>query len=1050
MSNPGADLFKTVSGRTPTAPAVPTGGGGNPGARLFKSVSGPTVPAAAAPAVSGGNAGAQLFHSITPPKPTAPPPAPAHHSGGLFGSLIHDATSVGHDISHGVSVAADKVAGTTEQLGTGLIQLGKDAVAPGNKVTWGQLAHDWNPVSWVHGNNPITGQQARQDPLARDVKGIGKQTVESVAHPGRNPVQTALTALTLASAGAGGLARVGYAAKALQAAKEASAVSKAGEAARAATGADRVFIAGPGNVDVSAADSGAGTFYKNAAKAVASPIHKVPTSARIINVPRLVTPEGEGPANLTHQPVELHASGNHLARASQAAHDALIQRSLDKGVTAAKPTRVARYANARVAGSEGEAGRIAQNLRAVQEKTVAAAGRGFDKGVSRKAGQLAIFLRSANVTGKEAADYWAGQAAKGVNPGRTGALAKLAQGLHDQGALKLTDGNVTVDAEKFPRLANADAATRAAQTAREQIINEHGLMTQEGLKQRLDLVAEKMGVGREGQGFTSLKTSEKRAPQSPVAVARGPVVGKVKGFITSKRATGAGVESGRIPDNTTLGVARALREAFRYQGTVDYRARVARLGSDVKRTGDDILVRDPNIKTEEPIGENVNQQLGRTRSTLDTISEKEHQNLLVGMRNKLEDAIPGLKDEFAADQEAGLGTRAPAGYKWVTKQLLPDSITKVGTAGRLEKAADAINSAVTSATVYLKVGHLPTRALTNFTTNVVQGSAAPTEIGKSVRVAQALTETEKRELAALTGTHGYEALPHEGATRAAKIATAGAGWWAKHVDAPFRINSVLYEFRQIGITTPEQVRSALAQLKDPTREGMSGAEISRLDGAVRRANRSAIMYDGLSDVEKRYVTRLMWFYPWTKAAVRYTGHVAVEHPAKALAGAGIANLGGQVQKQRLGQVPSYELGLTPLTGGSHPLTTDVSSFTPFGTVGQVAQMAAHPLSSTTGIASQLNPAYSGVAALAAGKGLQTAAGQVVQPTPEAQIGSAYLHPEGHGFFPQSDRYIFGKTPLSALARALGGAAFPRHANRNRLNIDAQREHERKREITIYG
>jgi hypothetical protein len=1281
--------------------------------------------------------------------------------GGIFGfvSKIPGAKAV----EGGVQTALGKTASVADSLGTGVYDIAKSAVAPPD-VGWGTVGHQWEDLL-LHGK--LDNQQ--HDPLAANVKAIAKSTATSVEHPLRDPVQTAITALMLLSGGASTAAKIGYASKALNAARvgdTGALVLQGSDAAKAAEAAGHVLT------PLTRAEK-----TKLIAHTV-SPLGKVPTAPRFLNVPKLTAPEGEGPAALSHTPVQLQASGGHLYRAVQSLHDTLAQRALDAGLTDANPTRLAKHANKLVAGSVAEGSRVTANIRAADAARVAQASKLVDKGVSQRAAQLAMFLRSANVTGAEAAKYWRDQAAAGIGAKvkighgigqrATAVLAKTAQDIHDNGILHLgEDGNVQVDAVKYPKLHAADQAVSVGQAAREKIIKDYGLMTPEALQTRLDLVGKKMagatfvkptpgklgvpsqgllrqrtlverlqtlhdrasgkaagaaeaavaklepaaspqeivgartrlarleaqhegaldtiaagmfgpadkrevayrnvenaktkraaagvprgltpqahaagvqrtfearvaannaltaarnagatpeeisnletqyelaksnerlahsakiqkplskesrartapklkptvkaeqralaekavndaiaknpehptlkawqrrveaidqlkatlnpppeevfsedgapavtrvGLGKEpvaaavgsnivapgkvvaatgsaraerlgaalsvakdrlaqmeraayghvndkgefvpgrktqtgivggetarpGQGFVTLKTSVPRAPSSPIVRSSGSVIPLVKRLALGKTATGAGVAEGLIPAKTSLAVARALHEALRFVNSDELRGKVAALGSDVKRTIDDILVRDPAAAKAGKISTHVQELLGRSESTVTTPGED---TLRSAGRKILESHIPGLEDNFAADRAAGIGERAPAGFKWVPRQLVPDDLTSsVEPRGSAEKFANTVNSAVTAATVYFKLGHLPTRLLTNLSTNLVQGSLSPHELGKSVTLAKELSDSQKLDLTSVTGTHGYMALPHAGAGKIAAAATSGAGMWARHVDAPFRLNSVLYELRQIGIDTPEKIDAAIAQLKDPARAGMNAVDATKLDWAVRRANRAAIMYDGLSAAEKRYVARYMWFYPWTKGAARFAGHTLTEHPVKATAIEQTGVLGANDRQQQLGNVPPYELGLTPLTGGPSPLTANFSSFTPYSTVAQLAQMAQHPLNPDEGVFGQLNPVYSGLWALH-DKGLAGAAGKALEPTPEYQVLTGGLNPPGPTkMFGTTDVGApfgpGGRAAVSGLLRALGGAVVPRPTRKSVLNKTA--------------
>ena len=1059
MASPGKALYAATSGVTTTTTPV-AGPSSSPGAGLYNAVTGAPAAKAAAPTHAGGVLGA--VESIPG-----------------IGHGVKEGLGAVHQIEGVAGTVANKVASTTENIGTGLYKLGNDALNPDDNTVHGigALVHGHfgtaatdlvDPKAWANvGNLGYDKQAVASDPLGQDVKAIGTSTATSVVHPLRDPVNTALTAFTIASLGAGGAAKLGYAARVLGAAK----VGETGDLVVAGSKAAKAAEAAGLSVEPLTTSEKAALLGKTAIPFR----YRAPTSLRIIRAPvtRLVKPEdgAEGPAAAVKgsQPVMLQASHNHLMRWYQAAHDAIVQHAIDNA--GAEPGVIAKYGMGRVSKSLGEGIRTTANERSVLERSLGLAGKSFDKGVTKKEGQLALFLRSANVTAKEAADYWAEQARLG-NP--TEGLAKTAQSIDDKSLLEIgPDGNIRVT-DSSPKLQRAEALTAEAQAAREGALVDHGLMTPEGLASRKALVAETIGSEaarnaetgvREGQGYTPLKTSEKLPTQTPFTQSRAQgVITAVKNFAVGKEATGGGIAKGLIPDNTTAGIARALHEINRYVNTVEFRGRAAQLGSDIRQTTNDVLIRDPQVATQGEIPEDVEELLKRRASTLHTLPEEEQVGIGAGIRAKLADQFPGIdRDSQGAQLErtAMIGTRAPEGYKWVPKQLIPKELTRVATPrSGLAKFADNVNSAVTAATVYLKLGHFPTRFLTDLSTNAVQGSAAdamltPFGMGKSARLAKQLTEDEKVRLASVTGTHGYEALPHAGTGRIAAVATKGAGWWARHVDAPFRLNAILYELRQIGYDTAAGVREALAYIHDPQASTLSFERGAQIDQAVREANRASIMYDGLGDIEQRYIARVLWFYPWTKGAARFAFHTVAAHPVKALALAQTGALGAAYQHGVLGPVPSYEEGLTPFTGGAHPLTGNLASLTPFSTLGTVAQMAQHPLREDTGIASQANPTYTGLIDLIRGHGLGTALSDVGAPTPELQAIDAYLHPPGPNRMFGSTNTHLSSDPrveafLSALLRAAAGTAVPRPVNKAVLNTAAQHEREKHHTITVYG
>jgi hypothetical protein len=338
---------------------------------------------------------------------------------------------------------------------------------------------------------------------------------------------------------------------------------------------------------------------------------------------------------------------------------------------------------------------------------------------------------------------------------------------------------------------------------------------------------------------------------------------------------------------------------------------------------------------------------------------------------------------------------------------------------------------VTAATVYFKVGHVGTRVLTNAATNIIQGSAGPRQIARSVNLWHALSETDKARSLAEAGQHGFASLPHEGNNFVAVAAGKGAQWWAKHADAMFRFNSLRYEAAKAGYGTPEKFVEFLDHVESGG-QGLPSHEWAKVSAAARRADREAISYDRLNDFEKRYITRAVWFYPWIKGSTMFTVRSAIEHPFKAGALGVAGQHGRERQEQLLGPTPSYEAGLIALTGGDHPLTTDFSTFSPFATAADVIEAPALPGS----LAGFLNPAAGATGQFVYGLnrfgGASTspytdALLALGSPTPEQQLAEAYAARNAD----QSGR-MFHKTPANVLGRFLGGPAVPRGSVRARL------------------
>lgn len=874
-------------------------------------------------------------------------------------------------------------------------------------------------------------------------------------------------------------------------------------------------------------------------------------------------------------------SGNALVRTAQRGYAGLLQHALDTNPEG----RLAAHAASRIGGSLQETARYQARMSAVPADLLDQAGRELRGNIGKhipfsnaKAAQAALRLTSENSTPEEAAVFHRAMVANDVAPAANAKLADLYDHIAKSEMLTRDEhGNVSVNAEKFPKLAAADAALARAQAEGERIVTEHGLMTPEGQQARVDLPGQirrtsidepnlptstlagrstawlqnraaqidadyerlreqamggkpgdyksvtaiqngrlgkydiptvreqllshadqaiedtmrahpdhpavqalqaklaeghaiktelaarndvALGIGEEhapqplnrersiygpsGRGYVPYRLTEPRATRNDIARASSSVVGKARSPIGAHEFTGAGLERGLVPDNTTGLVARNLRRLYRYVNTDQFRRQVLQTGADTRRTSRDILVRLPDEQAGK-IPLSIERDLGRKKITLDEL-EGHRQAIADHVRN----LIPGYNpDAFKpserfrdANSEAaryGIGEAAPKGYRWVDRNALGDvgnafSFSRGG-AGRF---ADNVNSATTMATVYLKPGHFPTRVFTNAATNLIQGSAGPIQIAKTVRLWRALSHEDRLRSLAAAGQPGYEAMPHEGAGFVGRSATKGAHWWAKHADAPFRFASLAYEARKAGYSDASSFRRFMHVLENPDR--FPKDEALRADAVQKEANRAAIAYDRLSDTERRTIGRAIWFYPFLRSSALYTGRALLNHPYKSslLAQAGVT--GRERQQSILGDLPSYESGLIPLGGNK---VTDVSRLDPFSAATDILQSPEYGVPRN-----YLNPAYGALVDLLTRTNslgqhsktpLSDAASELFSPTPEAQILTALLHrnqDQSKRMFPKNPAWAGTHDPV---LRALIGAATPRTFNPNAAHSAAARE-----------
>lgn len=530
---------------------------------------------------------------------------------------------------------------------------------------------------------------------------------------------------------------------------------------------------------------------------------------------------------------------------------------------------------------------------------------------------------------------------------------------------------------------------------------------------------------------------------SAATISRSPtaIVGKAAEAVTERPFTGGSIERAHVPDNTTGIAARHLARIVKQATTSNFRRDVP--GSATRLSKRDVLVNTQALKN-AVVPDELRTALGGNRSTLDELAG-EH----AAMEALRQEIIPKLSPAHANDglpHEATLGTAAPHGFKWVDQKMLGSlGRPAIPIPGEAARFVDAANAAQTAATVYYKIGHVATRAVTDAATNLIQGSLNPVAMTKAFRVWKSLSEAERDQSLAGVGGGGFSALPQEGLGRIGRAARAGSGFWAHHVDAPSRFLSLHYEAAKSGFGSAEKFKAFLKEAKDPS--SLNPGERATIDGIMARADRAAIRYDGLNDFEKRYVQRAVWFYPWIKGATKFAGHVIVEHPVKsALLGQAGAQAAKNAQND-LGAQPSYNAGIFKV-GGSDALPTTVNAGTlsPFTTPAQLVQAIIHanrptqaqqlsgylsPVAKAVGdVAYHLNP-FGTASKQGTLKGIENDIGGS---TPEVALLHALMATPTN-----QARKMFPGSAREGLLRFLIGSAYPRPENRAVANAAAQAE-----------
>lgn len=998
-------------------------------------------------------------------------PPPVHKGGGGFGGFLHSAAHPFVQAEHWTHNKLDLASHDIQAMPAGIYDVGK------------ALVHDTGAA--LHGK-PIVGKGSHGElvPLGKE---MGKQTYTSVRHPLRDPFQGLLTATAIASLGAGAAARVGAAGEAASGAGEAGVLGKAGAAAKAAA-------------------------------------KKPQMPERILNIPKN-SMDARGVVHHGTTEFQLTASQNPLVRSMQHLHDKIVERSLRKEDVGSRDL-LRRYSQKRVGKTDAEVIRRTENTASSLPMQIQSY-RKFDKGLTKKQGQMALALHSYNVLPHEARNFMVDAIETSAHPQRAAKLADIFDALHEKGVLEVKRGRVVVNKKAYPVLHAASQLTENGAKAREAIIKQYGLMSTDALEARKALPAEvlrseaardsrgalppvpkghtrfyrgegenymsykkqglipgdethyfttdrafaqahdtggglhyldlprgiakdyRSGAGnyefpgilaqdmkrvpkvegtglRRGSYFTSLKLSRKQqaAYPRPASVA-GNVIGPTKNFVSkSLHATGEGIRHGLIPEDITGNVARDLKEANTYKAKFEARQRAWDRGSHFSRNHDDILVRNPK-RTSRPLSVKTKQELGQELSTLDTVGEDA----------TMKENFLHQFHEFLHPTHAGyVGRPAEQGARWVPRHVVGDLTKSIAPRGTFAKKVDNLNSWITAFTVYAKLSHIPQRVITDATTSLFSGAlTSPSRMRFGRMLDSQLSKGDLVDEAQATGTHGYLAIPHEGTGRGGRFATKGANMYARHIDARFRRMNLRHEAMKAGIKTLPEYRKLLAYAKDPTKR-IKIADARKYEQVLRRADRTSMMYDGLTATERATLSRAFWFYPWTKAAARYGGHVAMEHPIASAGMIAAGKKGEADQKRFFGGLPTFEYGGIPLAGGKE--MSNAGWLTPFNTTGQVVGMGANPME----LAGSLNPAVGAMVTAAGGPNsfgettpggpgypsLNAALGELFAPMPEMSILKDYLDSKAA----ERKTHMFPHSPANDfMTRLIGGPAWPRKYNK---------------------
>ncbi len=505
--------------------------------------------------------------------------------------------------------------------------------------------------------------------------------------------------------------------------------------------------------------------------------------------------------------------------------------------------------------------------------------------------------------------------------------------------------------------------------------------------------------------------------------------------------TGGAKAAGLEPLKTTRAVAEAQLAVSKFHRLRALRDQMVRAASPAPRFDDDIAVRLDNLRSNERLPRDV-QAFIHDPDQLATLEPAEQAGMFERVRQSIilgdQKHLRSLPEEQQAEFQR-LFDENKVG--WVPRKLLGDLAKShaplSSTWGkRFVSSVDATNNATKLAVLYTKVAYATPNLLGNAALNILQqGFAAPVHLRRAVMMQHrlgpgltAMIDTLMHEgfAASLRGEQGFLA----GTTQKA------AGIWGGVVDKPFRRASFSYEAAREGFRSPAQVERLLT---DPRLH-------DRLIHVTKRANREIIDYGRLGPKEREVVRRVIFFYPWIKGSAIYSGHLLMEHPAKAAVLGQAGKFGREENLRRLGPGPSYMEGSFPV-GNRIINPTAAALFQQPAQVGAIiaALAGGGPTPEVAEASNLMTPALAIMLNTLAGKNLRTgveyprtrraipnvAFDTLVKGLPQYQLAQ--------GVFGKSPSKLYPSDPWTALGRYGLGGLYPRPFNRRRYNQLGRRE-----------
>lgn len=373
--------------------------------------------------------------------------------------------------------------------------------------------------------------------------------------------------------------------------------------------------------------------------------------------------------------------------------------------------------------------------------------------------------------------------------------------------------------------------------------------------------------------------------------------------------TGKAIQAGDFRIDATNLTSEAYGRTVRAATVLNEHNRLWTSATETPKSKWDIPIRDS-----KKIPDKLRSILGNMDEGV--ITDKESALLPADMQDLINELYPPLER----------AQREPIdGVKWVDGRTIGAANEIPSRPGAFVKATEMINEPIRATILFLRPAYA-LNALGNAGMLLFhQGLAAVPSMARAIGASSELGDETVRSIDALMGQGRSKSYT---TAITPKLSHGLAQAWNTVTDQAFRRSSFLYEAKEVGYSTPEELRELVKT------GGKDLVEIKR------RANKAMVEFDNLTPFEKNTLRHVIFVYPWVSRSVVWSLKMIMDHPLKSAA---LANLGQQqLDDPVFAQAPDWfkRTGYFPVgwTSDGKPKVVNPSSVNSFSTLGELTSV----------------------------------------------------------------------------------------------------------------